>query len=227
MRYIIMSTVVRKYLMAITGLALVAFVICHLLGNLTFYTSNGTATNTYAAFLESMGILLVIVEVGLFSVIGLHIITSLWITYENWTARPLKYKVSGNKGGSHNSIFSRNMIILGILLLVFLSIHVRQFQFGPGIKEGYMTQVHGEAVRDLYRLVIETFKKPLNVGFYVVCMFLLGFHLRHGFWSAFQSLGALNPKFSKLVNVFAIALAIVLAAGFLFIPIWIYFGGSA
>ena len=82
------------------------------------------------------------------------------------------------------------MILTGLVLLAFLVIHIWQFKFGPAIEEGYVAQLHGENVRDLHRLVVETFKKPGYVLFYVFSMSLLGMHVRHGFWSALQSMGS-------------------------------------
>ena len=74
----------------------------------------------------------------------------------------------------------------------------------------------------LYRLVLESFTQPLYVGLYVAAMLFLGLHLRHGFWSAFQSLGAMNPRLTKPVYALALVVALVLSVGFLALPVYVY-----
>jgi succinate dehydrogenase / fumarate reductase cytochrome b subunit len=115
------------------------------------------------------------------------------------------------------------MIFTGSILLLFIVGHVWTFKFGPGMAEGYVTMIDGEPSRDLYRLVIETFKNPVYVIGYTVVMALLGVHLRHGFWSAFQSLGAIKPSARKTMQSAGIVVALLLAVGFLSIPLYIYF----
>jgi succinate dehydrogenase / fumarate reductase cytochrome b subunit len=217
------STLGRKYLMGASGLALVLFVIIHLLGNLTLYAHNGDYINAYAARLDGLGLLLIVLEVGLALTIILHVITAIQVTITNKSSRPVAYENARSKGGhSKNKFYSRNMFISGIVLLIFLVIHICQFRFGPSIEEGYTTTVNGVMVHDLYRVVVETFMQIKWVIFYVACMLFFGFHFRHGFWSAFQSLGAMNPRWTKPIHVLGLLLALVLSAGFLFIPIYIY-----
>lgn len=112
------------------------------------------------------------------------------------------------------------MIVTGIVLLVFLVVHLWQFRFGPA----YMTTLAGNEgeVWDLHRIVVETFKQPLWVAIYVAVMVLLGFHLRHGFWSAFQSIGALNPKLRPLAFSAGVVFALVIAIGFILLPIFVF-----
>jgi succinate dehydrogenase / fumarate reductase cytochrome b subunit len=113
------------------------------------------------------------------------------------------------------------MIITGVILLVFIILHIAQFKFGPGVAEGYVATVDGKEVRDLHRLVVETFRQPIWAVGYMGVMVLLGLHLRHGFWSAFQSLGMINPRLSGVISLIGVALALLLAVGFLGIPLWI------
>ena len=117
---------------------------------------------------------------------------------------------------------SRNMIITGGVLLVFLIVHLYQFRFGPKIEDGYTAMVSGQMVLDLHRIVVETFAQLKWVIFYVASMFFLGLHYRHGFWSAFQSLGTINPRWSKPIYALGFVLAILLVVGFLMIPVYIY-----
>lgn len=219
------STVGRKLVTGATGLLLVGFLITHLLGNLTLYKSDGTAFNTYVEKLHSFGSLLTAAEMGLAGLFIVHILNSLWIARTNARARPKGYATGlRTKGGhSRSSVASRRMAVTGSLLLIFLILHIWQFRFGPGMAEGYTVQLKGEEVRDLHRLVIEVLRNPLWMGTYVAVMVFLAMHIRHGFWSAFQTLGAMNPRFNDGVSIAALALALFLGAGFLFIPVWIYF----
>jgi succinate dehydrogenase / fumarate reductase cytochrome b subunit len=225
------SSIGQKFLMALSGLGLVGFVITHLAGNLALYLPDGAPFNAYAAQLESFGKLLYVAEIGLIFIFVLHIVTAIRTKAANRAARPEAYRSLKSKGGESRFGFAaNNMIITGLVLLVFVILHVWQFKYGPGIAEGYTTTINGVEHRDLHRLVVETFQNPIFVGLYVAVMLLLGAHLRHGFWSAFQSLGALNPRISPSINALGIALAVLLSAGFLGIPLWIFFttaGGNA
>ena len=217
------STLGRKYLMGATGFALALFMVIHLLENLTLYTGSGDAINGWAAFLEALGAVKVLLELGLGATIVLHIITAVQVTYSSKAARTIGYDSAKSKGGpTKNTITSRNMIITGFVLFVFLCVHLYQFRFGPKIEDGYTSMVGGRMVLDLYRIVVETFVQIKWVVFYVGSMFFLGFHYRHGFWSAFQSLGMMNPRWTKPIYTLGLVIAVLLTIGFLAIPIFIY-----
>ena len=217
------STLGRKYLMGATGIALGLFIIIHLLGNLTFYATSGDPINTYAAKLEGLGLGLIILEVGLLAVFVVHIVTAIQVTLSSKGARAVAYANARSKGGpTKSNLGSRNMIITGLVLLVFLVIHIKQFRFGPEIEDGYTATVNGVMVHDLYRVVVETFSKIQWVAFYSGVMLFLGVHLRHGYWSAFQSLGIMNPRWSKPIYTLGFILALVITIGFFFLPIYIY-----
>jgi len=219
------TTVGKKVLTGITGIAWILFTIAHLLGNFSlFLNDGGLAFNAYTKFLESQGILLYIAEAGLVLTLLLHAAIGINIWLGKRRARPIgytKYKSAGEPSAQNFS--SRTMLITGSVLLLFLVVHIWTFKFGPGIAEGYVTTLDGEPTRDLYRLVVETFKNPLYVLGYTLVMILLGFHLRHGFWSAFQSLGAIRPTALKTMQFAALIIGILLAVGFLSIPVYILF----
>ena len=218
------SSVGRKYVMAISGLALVGFIITHLLGNLLLLSPNADLFNAYAEKLASFGNLLYVAEVGLAAFFILHIITAIQVTLGNKAAKGKTYKASTpSKGSNKNNFSSRTMIFTGLVLMIFLVLHVVQFKLGPSVSSGYASTLDGKEVRDLHRLVIETFRQPIYVLLYASVMVLLGFHLRHGFWSAFQSLGAINPRYSGIIQGLGVVIAILLSVGFLILPIWIYF----
>lgn len=116
------------------------------------------------------------------------------------------------------------MIVTGLILLIFLIIHLFSFKYGPGVAEGYVVNVDGEHIRDLKRLVVEKFQSPFYTFGYVGVMMLLGFHLRHGVWSALQSIGAMNPRWTPAVYTLAAIVGVLIAVGFFVLPLWIYFG---
>lgn len=225
------SSLGRKYLMGASGFALVLYLFIHLFGNLTLYSGSGDAINTYAAKLHgTFGSFILVIEIGLLLVVLLHVVTAIQISLSNKAARGVAYEHLKSKGGpTKSTVASRNMIISGLVLLVFLVIHVKQMRFGEGIEDGYTTSVNGVMTLDLYRKVTDVFTNPGWVVFYVACMLFLGAHYRHGFWSMFQSLGALNPRWSKVIYTLGWILALIISAGFLFIPIFIYFtqGGNS
>jgi succinate dehydrogenase / fumarate reductase cytochrome b subunit len=217
------STVGKKYLMGASGLALVGFIFVHLLGNLTLYLGSGEPINTYSARLHSLGLGLVVLEIGLAMTFIIHIIAAIQVTMSAKSARPIAYEGLKTKGGpTKNTMTSRNMIITGLVLLLFLIVHIKQFRFGPNLEEGYTATVDGIMVHDIYRVVVETFSDIKWVIFYSGAMLFLGAHFRHGFWSAFQSLGVINPRWSKPIYLIGLLTAIALTIGFFFMPIYIY-----
>lgn len=210
--------------MAISGLGLVGFVVVHLLGNLTLLSPNPQVFNAYAHSLEKWGPLLTVAEVGLFLIFALHIFTAIQVTLRSKAARPVAYQAQQSKRGpSKSTVGSRNMIVSGLILFGFLILHLWQFRLGPGKAEGYVASIANEEVRDLHRLVSEAFHQPFYAGLYVAVMIFLGVHLRHGFWSAFQSLGLAFPKYTKCIYGLGLLVALALAGGFLLIPAWMYF----
>ncbi len=221
------TTVFKKLLIALSGLGLVGFVVVHLLGNLTLLRSDGAAFNAYAAKLESFGPLLAVAEIGLLAIFLIHIVTVLTTKKRNLDARPVAYRQWRSKGGdTPSNLSSRNMAVSGSLILLFLGIHIWQFRFGPGMSQGYIATQGQEQIRDLYRLVVETLKNPVMFLFYSVVMILLGLHLRHGIWSALQSLGMTRSRTTTPLRLLGAILGVLLGVGFLIIPAWIYFGAS-
>ncbi|MCB0304007.1 MAG: succinate dehydrogenase cytochrome b subunit [Calditrichaeota bacterium] len=213
-------TVAKKVLMALSGLFLVLFVIIHMVGNLSFLLGGADAFNKYSHTLISLGPLLYVVEAGLVLAFVVHAWNGISISLDNSRARPVKYRMLKSAGKpSKKTISSTTMIYTGLILLVFVIIHVKTFKYGPY----YSTMVNGVEMRDLYRLVVEVFKQPLYTFGYLFTMLLLGYHLRHGFWSAFQSLGTNHPKYSGAIYTIGIAIAVIVAFGFLAVPLAVYF----
>lgn len=221
------SSLGKKYLMAVSGLALVGFIVTHLLGNLQLY-GDGTAFNAYAKGLHDLGPLLWVAEIGLIGVFLLHVFVALGLQGSNRKARGSRYAHAqqSKKGPSQMSPLSRNMIITGGVIFIFVVVHVLHMKYGifsPEAINSQMTTVDGKSAYDLHGRVVHAFQNPLWVAFYVGVMLFLGGHLRHGFWSAFQSLGALNHRLEKPAILAGAIVALLLAAGFLGIPLFIFF----
>lgn len=226
------SSIGKKYLMSVSGLAMVGFLATHLLGNLQLFFPTGDAFNKYAKALHDLGPLLLVAEAGLIVIFLLHVVIALGLTGKNRSARGGNYQhAQATKGGpSYMSAISKNMIVTGVVLGVFIVVHVLHMKFGAfssAAVNAAMVEVEGVKMFDLYGRVVEAFKNPAWVAFYVGVMLLLGAHLRHGFWSAFQSLGALNHRLEKPATVAGLLTAVALGAGFLLIPIFIFIKHSA
>ncbi len=217
------SPVGRKVLTGLTGLGLVLFVIVHMLGNLT-YLQGEDAYNLYAHKLAGYGVVLYALEVGLAAFFVLHAYIGISIWLRKRRARGGRYaKYRSARAPSRQTFASRTMIVSGLVLLVFLVLHLLHFKFGPGIGEGYVATVDGEQVRDLRRLMTEQFQSPLYAFGYPLVIILMGFHLRHGFWSALQSLSLTSPRLSRVLYPMGAVLGLIVGAGFILVPLWIYF----
>jgi succinate dehydrogenase / fumarate reductase cytochrome b subunit len=196
------------------------------LGNLTIF-AGAEALNTYAYMLHSAGggyVIYVFEAILAVFFLG-HIVSGVQVWLAKKRARPatMRYQVVSDAGAtSRKTSSSLSMIYTGFLLLAFTVFHLISFKFGPAQPEGYIAVYNGTEMRDVYRLVVEKFKNPYYTAGYVIMMALLGWHLRHGVWSAFQSLGLQNPKFMPAVNAAGVALAFALAVGFIVLPIYVY-----
>lgn len=214
------SPIGKKIITGVTGLGLTLFVLVHMTDNLVLFTS-ASAYNQLAHFINSLGILLYIIEFILLGLVVFHAASAISIKLNSQQARPVGYKQLKSAGKpSKQSLSSRTMLITGLVLLVFLVLHLLTFKFGAY----YPTVINGVEMRDLAALVIEKFQHPLYAFGYVGVMLLLGFHLRHGIWSGLQSLGVMNRNLSPMVYAIALILAILIAIGFLILPLAIYFG---
>jgi len=214
------SPIGKKIITGVTGLGLSLFVLFHMTGNLVLLT-NAKAYNQLAHFINSWGILLYSIEFILLGLVIFHVAIAISIQISKKQARLINYdqlKSIGNP--SKQSLSSRTMIVTGLVLLVFLVFHLLTFKFG----KYYSIVIDGVEMRDLARLVIEKFHNPVYTFSYVGVMIFLGFHLRHGVWSAFQSIGTMNARFSPLVYTIALIVALLISSGFLVLPLAIYGG---
>jgi succinate dehydrogenase / fumarate reductase cytochrome b subunit len=214
------SPIGKKLLTGITGVGLVTFVLVHMVGNLLLFAGHD-AYNAYADHLVSLGPLLWMVESMLVAVFAIHAIAGIHIFVSKLNARSESYTIYASKGKpSLQSLSSRTMIFSGLVLAIFLVLHLLSFKFGTH----YTTQLEDESVRDLARLVVEKFQDPLYAFGYSGVMLMLGFHLRHGIWSALQSLGLQSKAIRFTVYGVSLGGAITIATGFVLLPLTIYFG---
>jgi len=214
------SSVGRKVIMSLTGLFLIQFLLIHLIGNLQLLAGDGGQQfNVYAQFMTSNPIIKT-VSIVLYGSILLHIIQGLAIWRQNSNARKSRYAV--NK--SPNTDFaSRNMAWLGIIIMVFLILHLWQFWFQ--MKFGILdSEDYGDGpVKNLYYPVAYAFKQWWYVVAYVLAMGVIGLHLKHGFQSSFQTLGLNHKKYTPIIKTLGLIYSVLVPLGFAIIPIYFYF----
>jgi succinate dehydrogenase / fumarate reductase cytochrome b subunit len=206
----------RKFIAALTGLGVVAFLIIHLIGNLQVF-SDSNALNEYAKALHD-GPLIVIGDVGLLIAFPLHIAAVLSLAIGNRRARGAQgYKVSGTKQkrGLAAVLASKTTLVGGLVLMAFVAAHVWHFRLR-----------HEEIGYDVRGEIISELSNPMWGIFYIIGSLLVGWHLFHGFQAAFRSLGAWHPRYTPIITRVGAGLSILLALGFASIPAWILLKGG-
>lgn len=212
------STLMRKTLMALTGLFLCFFLVIHLLGNLQLLLPAVQAKESFNGYsqLLSGNIFIKIISYVLYTSLIVHCLDALVITLKN---RKTAGKYVIDKRGASSKWYSRNMGILGTLILIFLVFHFKdfwyQYKFGALPMDEY-------GHKDLYTIVIAAYQDWWYVLFYVLSMFALGYHLLHGFFSAARSLGVYHPKYVSWIRIFGRFYSYAITAGFAIIPIYVY-----
>lgn len=215
------STLGRKLIMSLTGLFLILFLTGHVSGNLLLFKDDGgDAFNMYAKFMTTNPAVKLLSYLTYISVIG-HVIYSILLTRMNKSARPVGYGLS--KESTNSSLSSRNMGVLGTIILIFLVIHMQTFWYQMHWGEVPFVDIEGEQYKDLFSIVTFAFQNPLMVIGYVVAMGFLGFHLSHGFASAFQTLGLSHKKYSPAIEALGKIYSVVVPLLFASMPIYIYF----
>jgi succinate dehydrogenase / fumarate reductase cytochrome b subunit len=210
------SSVGTKLLIGLTGLALFLYMVLHLAGNAIIFFGP-EMFNEYSHRLISNP-LIVPVEIGLLVVFLVHIYKTVTMWMRNKAARPVAYRKKERAGHtSRKTLSSSTMIASGLILVVFLVVHVKLFKFGS-----FYLVAGSDAIRDLYRTEVDIFRQPGWVALHVIATLLVGLHLRHGFSSAFQSLGLDHPRYTKRLVGLGIFFAILIGGGLAVIPIWVY-----
>lgn len=271
---ILKSSLAKKYWMALTGLFLCLFLVGHLAGNLQLIFSDALHFNEYALFMTTNPAVKLLSYLTYISII-FHAVDGIMLTVQNRKARPIRY--AKENSAANSAWASRNMAVLGTLILVFIVTHMVNFwavmhfdknmplqtvqiEYEGKKEDYYITTTVGkeryipanyleeigleirnrtefyekkgnvkiaEGYKDLHKITFEFFKDPsyglIATILYVIAMFVLAFHLLHGFASAFQSLGANNPKYNGLIKGFGKAFAIIVPLLFAIIPVYIHF----
>lgn len=214
-----LASITQKVLMALTGLFLCTFLVVHLAGNLQLIPGMGTREgfNEYALFMTTFP-LIKIVSYGLYASIVLHAIVALILTVQNNKARPIRY--AKNNAAANSSWASRNMGLLGTVILAFIIIHMKSFwaEYHWG-----SLPLDANGNKDLYEITVTAFQQWWYSLLYVISMVALAFHLMHGFQSGFQSLGLSHAKYTPIIKKVSMAFGIIICLLFAIIPISIYF----
>jgi len=209
------SSVGQKLVIGITGFLLFLYLLIHIAGNLIVFLGPA-AFNRYAYVMEYGNPLLPAIELGLLLVVLIHIYKTVRMFIGNQEKRPVNYDMKKRAGKPSRKTFaSSTMIASGLLLLVFLLIHVKAFRFSPE----YEWPAGG---RDLYRQELEALQNPLVVGFYLLAMAAVGSHLWHGIASSLQSLGFDHPVWTPRILGAAKLIAFLIAGSFMVIAVWAY-----
>jgi len=220
MSSIFTSSIGKKLLMSLAGIFLITFLLVHMCLNLLVILKDDPMVFNKAAHFMSTNLIIKIFEIILFGGFFLHIIYALILQVQNWFARPRRYQTVLK---SDTSPFSKWMIHTAVIILVFLVIHLTDFYFKSKFGHTEDIIVDGIHYHDLASLILSKFRLPGYVIFYVLTFIFLGFHLIHGFQSAFKTLGINNKKYSPVIQVLSIIYTVIVVGGFTAIPIVIYF----
>ena len=214
------SSLGKKLLMSLAGIFLLTFLLVHMGVNFLVVIFDDPMVYNKVAHIMSTNILIKIFEIILFGGFLLHIIYALILQIQNWVARPKRY----NKANySNTSFFSKFMIHTALITLTFLVIHFMDFYIKAKFGHAAEVIVDGVAYHDFASEILDKFKMLPFVIFYIAAFVFLGFHLVHGFQSAFKTLGMDHKKYTPVVQFLAIIYSTIVVAGYSFIPIYIYF----
>ncbi|MFV0365769.1 MAG: succinate dehydrogenase cytochrome b subunit [Mangrovibacterium sp.] len=206
------SSIGRKFFMSITGLFLMVFLLMHMSINLfIIFDKSGELYNEAVHFMSTNPLIKIMEPVLALGFI-VHIIWGFIIELKNMKARPAKYTERKAAG----SCISRNMFILGAMVLVFIGLHM--FQFLVPVKTAHFG---GDETFSAFHMVVSTFQQPVFACLYVLAAILVSLHITHGFWSAFQTIGFSNKQWERRLKCFASIYAVIIALGFCIIPIMV------
>lgn len=201
------TSVGKKQLMAVTGLLFLLFLCTHLLGNLSVYGGSPSFV-AYAEHLHALGNLLVAAEVMMAVALIIHICTAIVLFVQNRSARPIKYAVD-KSGGNARTFSSQAMPYTGLLILGFIGVHLATFSH----------HLVDQTTRNIYQIAVAVFSNNIFLAIYLLGVLVVGFHVRHGLWSAFQTVGANQPKYMPFIQKLSIIFAVIVALGFGSLPL--------
>lgn len=206
------STVGLKVAMAVSGLLLLLFVVQHLVGNLKVFGGQDEF-NSYAEFMQSLGLIKWGVRFGLLALIGIHVAAALKLRARNAAARPSRYAVERPRTSTW---YGRTMMITGVIVLVYITFHILHFTAEIVY---YEQMLDAQGRRDIFTNFVQSFQNPLIVAIYVVGNVALAFHLAHGASSMFRTLGLSQGRFKRPLGLVGPVLGLVLGAGNVAMPI--------
>lgn len=212
------STIGRKVLMALTGLGLCGFLVMHLSGNLLLY-KGAEAYNEYAHALHAQQALLVVAEIGLLLLFLIHLWLALTTNRDNNAARPIDYEVKQTKQ-RHSALVVPPYSVMfasGVVVLIFLGVHLADLRFHEELADWNLRAPLPGSPAEQTMAVL---RDPISAVVYFVGSLVLGYHVLHGFQSAFQSLGINHPKYTPAIKLLGLAFAVTVAVGFASFPLW-------
>lgn len=215
------STIITKWVMAITGILIVGFLLAHVTGNLLIFVGPD-AMNDYGVWLREIGhgSIIWLMRLGLIVAFALHFWSGIRLAALNRAARPVGYTTFETKTSSPAS---RTMLWTGLLILVYVIYHLAHFTWGLAHAQ-YYHGIDSMGRPDVYNMVIHSFQDPLLVVLYIVSMIVVGLHLNHAINSAFQTLGINHPKYNTLLINGSRGLSVLLVLTYSAIPLSIVFG---
>ena len=196
-------------MMGLSGLFLCSFLVVHLFINLFLFKQDGGATfDVYGEFMATYPLIRPL-EWILFGGFLLHAFVGIWLWITNRQARPERYAV--NRASENSTLASRIGFITGAFVLIFLVVHINTFF----VKSRFFPDG-----RTMYEIVVQAFQSPVYVGFYVVALVFLAYHLRHGFQSAFQTLGIRFEKYQPLIDAVGVVFWLLIPLAFAALPLY-------
>jgi len=212
----------RKSLIALTGLFLCVFLVVHLSANAILLLPNDIASDLYNSYSHALreNPLITVIAYVLYVSIVLHAVVALLITLHNKKAKPSKYIM--DKSQQNSTWYSRNMGILGTLILIFIIIHLANFWARIKLGIGEDVPIDQNGYKDVFSVTYELFQNIWFVLFYSVLSIPLAFHLYHGLKSGFKTLGFYHKKGLRILAKVSLIYAIIMGVGFGIIPIVVY-----
>ena len=213
------NSVFKKVVMAVSGIIMILFLIAHMIGNLHVF-EGAKRFNEYSVWLRELGSPAVPYRTGLTileAILVVSVVAHMWSAISLWRqarrARPVRYQT---KKSAVDTYAWRTMRWGGVIIALFVIYHILDLSLGVANPAGTDSTPYGRLVAG--------FSNPFVAAVYVITMIVLGFHLRHGIWSVFQTLGQSNKRRERTINVFAIVFSVLLIAGFLVVPLSVVFG---
>ncbi len=215
------SSIGKKFIVSLTGLFLISFLLIHVSVNATIWANDGGQMYNLAAHFMGTTIVIRVLEVVLFAGLLLHIIQGLVLEVQNRSRRKTGYAVSlGNRGSTW---YSRSMGLLGTLLLFFLVIHLSHFWVPSRFTDLPTVVYNDKEVANQYLDILRVFHNPVVVVLYVLGCLSLMYHLMHGFQSAFRTLGVPNGKYISLIKIMGFGFSVIVSLAFAMMPISVFF----